>query len=79
LKWPDTLHSVHNGLKYPSCCLKSKQEEENQTQMNEDVVSVKQYSLPLLGNQRKEMNTIKSHHNPPKSITNNVEGVGAYL
>jgi len=63
----------------PSCCLKSKQEEENQTQMNGDVVSVKQYSLPLLGNQRKEMNTIRSHHNPPKSITNNVEGEGAYL
>jgi len=64
----------------PSCCLKSKQEEENQTQMNRDVVSVKQYSLHLLGNQRKEMNIIRSHHNPPKSITNNVErGGGAYL
>lgn len=63
----------------PSCCLKSKQGEGNQTQMNEDVASVKQYSLPLLGNQRKEMNIIRSHHNPPKSITNNVEREGAYL
>jgi hypothetical protein len=47
--------------------------------MNGDVVSVKQYSLPLLGNQRKEMSIIRSHHNPPKSITNNVEREGAYL
>ena len=28
--------------------------------MNGDVVLVKQYSLPLLGNQRKEMNIIRS-------------------
>ena len=68
----------------PSCCLKSKEEEEeeedeDQTQMNGDVVSDKQYSLPLLGNQRKEMNIIRSNHNPPKSVTNNVEGEGDYL
>jgi hypothetical protein len=47
--------------------------------MNRDVVSVKQYSLPLLGNQRKEMNIIRSHHNPPKSITNNVEREGGLI
>jgi hypothetical protein len=41
--------------------------------MNGDVVSVKQYSLRLLGNQRKEMNIIRSSHNPSKSITNNLE------
>jgi hypothetical protein len=56
--------------------LKSKQEEENQTQMNGDVVSVKQYPLRLLGNQRKEVNIIRSNHNPSRSITNNLGGEG---
>lgn len=36
--------------------------------MNGDVVSVTQYSLPLPGYQRKEMNIVRSNHNPHKIL-----------